>query len=189
MVAFEMAQQLEAQDQTIGLLALLDTYPSGYAKLFRNEATLRAALGRGLGRTKAHLANLRSLSVNQGLSYLIKKARFAPRKIKSQVWRRLYRAYEKVGCPLPRVLRDVKEFNSLAVRDYTPQVYDGQVTLFWASADLRTSLDLVEGWRALAGGGIEVHEIPGSHLDIVKEPHVQDLANKLSDCLDRAQSA
>src|SRR6185295_19030205 len=44
MVAFEMAQQLRAQGQTIGLLALLDTYPSGYAKLFRNEATLKAAL-------------------------------------------------------------------------------------------------------------------------------------------------
>ena len=48
MVAFEMAQQLKAQGQTIGLLALLDTYPSGYAKLFRNEATLRAALGRAV---------------------------------------------------------------------------------------------------------------------------------------------
>jgi thioesterase domain-containing protein len=45
---------------------------------------------------------------------------------------------------------------------------------------------LVEGWRALAGGGIEVHEIPGSHLDIVKEPHVGDLANKLRSCLEKA---
>ena len=178
MVAFEMAQQLKAQGQAIGLLALLDTYPSGYAKLFRNEATLRAALRRGLRRTKAHLANLRSLSVSEGLSYLIKKARFAPRKMKSQVWRRVYQSYENFGRPLPRMLKDIKEFNSLAVRDYTPQVYDGQVTLFWASADLRTSIDLVEGWRALAGGGIEVHEIPGSHLDIVKEPHVGELANK-----------
>jgi aspartate racemase len=41
----------------------------------------------------------------------------------------------------------------------------------------------------LAGGGIEVHEIPGSHLDIVKEPHVQQLAKKLSYCLNRTQSA
>jgi thioesterase domain-containing protein/acyl carrier protein len=188
MVAFEMAQQLRAQGQAVGLLALLDTYPSGYAKLFRNEATLRAALGRGLRRTKAHLANLRSLSVNEGLSYLVKKARFAPRKLKSQVWRRFYGSYEKLGRPLPRALRDVKEFNSLAVRSYTPQVYDGHVTLFWASADLRTSIDLVEGWRALAGDGIEVHEIPGSHLDIIKEPHVGELASKLSSCLERAQA-
>jgi len=187
MVAFEMAQQLKAQGQAIGLLALLDTYPSGYAKLFRNEATLRAALRRGLKRTKAHLANLRSLSVNEGLSYLIKKAKFAPRKLKSQVWRRVYQWYENLGRPLPRMLKDVKEFNSLAVRNYVPRIYDGPVTLFWASEDLRTSIDLVEGWRALAGGGIEVHEIPGSHLDIVKEPHVGELASKLSACLESAR--
>ena len=84
------------------------------------------------------------------------------------------------------MLKDIKEFNSLAVRDYTPKVYDGKVTLFWASADLRTSIDLVEGWRALAGGGIEVHEIPGSHLDIIKEPYVGELAKKLLSCLARA---
>ena len=75
------------------------------------------------------------------------------------------------------------------MRSYTPQVYDGKVTLFWASADLRSSRDLVEGWRALAGGGIEVHEIPGSHLDIVKEPHVGELASKLVSSLHRAHSA
>ena len=188
MVAFEMAQQLHAQGESIGLLALLDTYPSGYAKLFRDEATLRATIRRAAKRSKAHLGNLQSLSVNEGLAYVLKKARFAPRKLKSQVWRRVYSSYEKLDRPLPQTFRDVKEFNSLAVREYAPRVYDGRVTLFWASGDLRTSIDLVEGWRALAGGGIEVYEIPGSHLDIVKEPHVQELAEKLSGCLKRANS-
>ena len=187
MVAFEMAQQLKTQGQTIGLLALLDTYPSGYAKLFRDEKTLRAALRRGLRRTKAHVANLQSLTVNQGLAYLIKKVRFAPRKMKSQIWRRINQSFENLGRPLPRMLNDIKEINSLAVREYVPKVYDGQITLFWASEDLRTSIDLVEGWRVLAGGGIEVHEIPGSHLDIVKEPHVQELAKKLNGCLLQAR--
>jgi thioesterase domain-containing protein/acyl carrier protein len=187
MVAFEMARQLQVQGQSIALLALLDTYPSGYAKLFRNEATLSAAFSRAAKRTRAHVKNLKSLSVNDGVSYLFKKARFAPRKLKSQIWRRVFSAYQKLGRPLPQTFRDVKEFNSLAVREYAPQVYDGKVTLFWASADLRTSIDLVEGWRALAGGGIEVHEIPGSHLDIIKEPHVQELAEKLGTCLKRAR--
>ena len=107
--------------------------------------------------------------------------------MKSQVWRRVYSSFANLGRPLPRALQDIKELNSLAVREYVPQVYDGHVTLFWASSDLRASVDFVEGWRALAGGGIEVHEIPGSHLDIVKEPHVQELAKKLSGCLGRAQ--
>ena len=188
MVAFEMAQQLRAQGQSIGLLALLDTYPSGYAKLFRDEATFPATLRRAAKRTKAHLVNIQGLSVNDGLAYVVDKARFAPRKLKSQVWRRVYSSYEKLDRPLPHTFRDVKEFNSLAVREYAPQIYDGCVTLFWASGDLRTSIDLVAGWRALAGGGIEVHEIPGSHLDIVKEPHVQELAEKLSGRLEAAQS-
>ena len=187
MVAFEMAQQLRAQGEEIGLLALLDTYPSGYAKLLRDQKTLRARFGRAASRTKAHLANLRSLSLKDKLLYLVAKSKFAPRKMKSQVWRRAYTSFANLGRPLPRALQDIKELNSLAVREYVPQIYDGHVTLFWASSDLRASVDFVEGWRALAGGGIEVHEIPGTHLDIVKEPHVSELATKLRSCLNTPQ--
>jgi aspartate racemase len=132
--------------------------------------------------------NLRSLETADKIVYVIRKARFAPRKLKSQVWRRVYQMYQSAGRSLPKTLRDVKEFNSLAVRNYVPKVYEGSVTLFWASEDLRTSKDLVEGWRALAAGGMEVHEIPGTHLDIIKEPHVSDLATKLRSCLTNAQA-
>jgi aspartate racemase len=188
MIAFEMARQLRAQGEGIGLLALLDTYPSGYAKLLRDQTTLRAHLDRAVSRTRAHLANLSSLSLSDKVLYLVAKSKFAPRKMKSHVWRRVYSSFANLGRPLPRALQDIKELNSLAVREYVPQVYDGHVTLFWASSDLRASVDFVEGWRALAGGGIDVREIPGSHLDIVKEPHVQELANKLGSSLEQAQT-
>jgi thioesterase domain-containing protein len=108
--------------------------------------------------------------------------------IKSRLWQRVYRSYETLGRALPRVLSDVREFNSMAARAYLPQAYDGPITLFWASRDLRASYDLVEGWRALAAGEMEVHEIPGTHLDIIKEPHVAELARKLRDCLAHAQT-
>jgi thioesterase domain-containing protein/acyl carrier protein len=187
-VAFEMAQQLQDQGEQIGLLALLDTYPSGYAKLLRNEVSFAGTVKRGLRRTKSHLSNLGSLQAADKIIYVMKKARFAPRKAKSQIWRRVYQMYQSAGRSLPKTLRDIKEFNSLAVRNYVPKVYEGSVTLFWASADLRTSKDLVDGWRALAGGGMEVHEIPGTHLDIIKEPHVSHLATKLRSCLANAQA-
>jgi aspartate racemase len=187
MVAFEMAQQLRATGEKIGLLALLDTYPSGYAKLLKDQTTLSARLGRVLSRTKAHCANLGSLSFKDKILYLLAKLKFAPRKIKSQFWRQAHSSFANLGRPLPRALQNIQELNSLAVRAYVPQIYDGKVNLFWASSDLRASVDLVEGWRALAGGGIEVHEIPGTHLDIVKEPHVSTLALKLNESLARAQ--
>jgi amino acid adenylation domain-containing protein len=188
MIAFEMARQIRAQGQQVGLLALLDTYPSGYAKLLKDQTTLRARFDRTIRRAKAHLANLSSLCLRDKLLYLAAKSKFAPRKMKSQVWRQAYSSFANIGRPLPRALQDIRELNSLAVRNYVPQVYNGHVTLFWASQDLRSTVDFVEGWRALAGGGIDVHEIPGSHLDIVKEPHVQELAKKLSACLERPQA-
>jgi len=37
-----------------------------------------------------------------------------------------------------------------------------QITIFWASKDLCAKFDLVEGWRSLVLGGMEVHEVPGN---------------------------
>jgi non-ribosomal peptide synthetase component F/thioesterase domain-containing protein/acyl carrier protein len=172
-IAFEMARQLRAEGHEIGLLALLDTYPAQPARLGQ--------------RLVGHATNLRGLSLSGKFGYVAQKARFVPRKIKGRVWRTIYDSLQKFGRTLPRVLHSVTEFNSLAAHRYVPRAYDGQVTLFWACDDLRASNDLVEGWRALATGGIEVQKIPGNHLDIIKEPHVAELANKLNECLQRAQ--
>lgn len=174
-IAFEMARQLRAEGHKIALLALLDTYPTRSARLSERLAS--------------HVHNLKRLSFRERVDYLAYKTRFVPRKVRSGIWRMFYSLFQWLGRPLPRALSTITEFNSLAARRYSPQAYDGKVTLFWASGDLRASNDLVEGWRALLPGGIEVQEIPGTHLDIIKEPHVGKLARKLSECLERAKSA
>jgi amino acid adenylation domain-containing protein len=171
-IAFEMTRQLRAAGQEIGLLALLDTYPAQPARFVRRLAR--------------HTTNLRGLSLPEKLRYVAQKARFVPRKIKGRVWRTIYDSLQKFGRTVPRALHSVTEFNSLAAHRYLPQAYDGKVTLFWACDDLRASNDLVEGWRALATGGIEVQKIPGNHLNLIKEPYVAELANKLTECLQRA---
>jgi len=87
---------------------------------------------------------------------------------------------------LPAVLRNIEELNFAAVKDYVPQVYSGQATLFLASDDRTAAFDVEEGWQGLVAGGIEKIHVSGNHLDIVKEPHVRTLAEKLRACLDRA---
>jgi amino acid adenylation domain-containing protein len=185
-IAFEMACQLRGQGEEVGLLALLDTYPAGYAKLLPAVSQPETNFGRATNRVESHFRNLRRLSFTEKLSYLIEKARYAPRKMKSFVWRRAYRRYRNFNRALPRLLRDVAEYNSMAGHEYMPEAYDGRVTLFWASGDLR-AYDLVEGWRVLVPRGIEVQEISGTHLNIIKEPHVAELALKLGESLARAQ--
>jgi amino acid adenylation domain-containing protein len=185
-IAFEMACQLKAQGEEVGLLALLDAYPFGYEKVLPAVAMPETSFGRTANRIETHFRNLRRLAGAEKLSYLIAKMRYAPRKMKSFVWRRIYRVFRNFNRVLPRLLCDVAEFNSLAAREYVPQIYDGEVTLFWASDDLR-AYDVVEGWHVLAVGGTEVIEVPGTHLNIIKEPHVAELAEKLNDSLARAQ--
>jgi thioesterase domain-containing protein len=38
----------------------------------------------------------------------------------------------------------------------------------------------------MALGGVDIHEVPGDHLGIFEEPHVQVLAEKLRACIDKA---
>jgi amino acid adenylation domain-containing protein len=185
-IAFEMACQLRAQRVEVGLLALLDTYPAGYAKLLPVFSQPETSFGRAANRIESHFRNLRRLSVTEKVVYLIDKARYAPRKMKSFVWRSAYKRYRNFNRAMPRLLRDVAEYNSMAGHEYVPQVYDGKVTLFWASGDLR-AYDLVEGWQVLVPRGVEVKEIAGTHLSIIKEPHVAELALKLNESLARAQ--
>jgi aspartate racemase len=182
-----MARQLNAQGQEIGLLALLDSYPVGHVKLAAQRDSSKAELRHYLKKVSAHISNMRTLPLTRKFGYLIDKSRYLPIRIKSRIWRTIYRSYQSLGQEVPRALRDVEEFNWLAAREYTPHFYDGQITLFWASQDLRAKFDLVEGWQTLALGGTEVHEVPGTHLDMIKEPHVGELARKLDACLVKAQ--
>jgi hypothetical protein len=39
------------------------------------------------------------------------------------------------------------------------------------------------GWSDIAAKGVELHQIPGHHMNVLRPPQVQVLAEKLSACL------
>jgi len=188
MVAFEMACQLHDQGERVDLLALLDSYPLGHFKLQPNSNSHTYLARRFARRMKCHLDNLLKLRGKEKLTYLINKIQFAPAKLKQQVWRRAYRL-RRFNRALPPTLRNIEGLNFMAARNYVPRIYPGRVALFWASGDLTTSFDLLEGWRTLAAGGVDVHEISGNHINIIKEPHVNVLADELQTCLDQVEQS
>jgi thioesterase domain-containing protein len=177
-IAFEMACQLEAIGEKVDVLALLDTFPAGYFKLLPGNSSLTQRLTRRARKWQTHVANLRGLNTSGKVRYLATKLRYAPPKAKHKIYRRAYKLYQRIGKPLPPVLRNIEELNFAAVKDYQPQVYSGDVLLFLAS-DLTADYDSKDGWRELVRGQIETHEIPGNHLNIIKEPGVRELAEKL----------
>lgn len=185
-IAFEMACLLAAEGQQVALLALLDTYPAGYFKLLPGSGSLRQRAiryGRKLG---SHATNMSQLSIAKKLEYVFGKLKYAPEKAKHKLYRRAYKIYQKMGRQLPPALKNIEEINFAAVKEYVPQTFAGDVTLFLAT-DLTADYDLHDGWRELIEGSIEVHEISGNHINIIKEPHVRELAEQLRGSLARAQ--
>jgi thioesterase domain-containing protein len=181
-----MACQLAAAGEQVALLALLDTYPAGYFKLLPGSGSLRQRASRYGRKLRSHVENMRSLNALEKFAYLLRKLQYAPQKAKHKLYRRAYKIYKRVGRPLPAALKNIEEINFAAVKDYVPQTFAGDVTLFLAT-DLTADYDLHDGWRELVSGRIEAHEITGNHINIIKEPHVRLLAEKLKGCLERAQ--
>jgi aspartate racemase len=187
-VAFEMAQQLIVQGQKVALLALLDTHTS--------ETVNQISSGE---RLSAHWNKFLQL----GPTYILKKAKD---NVKGKIQRfndQLNHSLNEIGCkfylgigrPLPDNLQDFtfQQENIQASRNYVPQVYPGQVALFRSKdqiidVDVSSYRDPQLGWGELAAGGLEFHEVPGTHLGMLQEPHVQVLAEKLKASLDKAQA-
>jgi thioesterase domain-containing protein len=48
-------------------------------------------------------------------------------------------------------------------------------------------LDPAMGWREIAAYGVELHEVPGNHFTMIREPNVLVLAERLQDCLKSRQ--
>ncbi|MDQ6653559.1 MAG: thioesterase domain-containing protein, partial [Acidobacteriota bacterium] len=186
-VAFEMACQLSEQGEEVALLALLDVYPAGYFKLLPGSGSILQRASRTARKIQSHRENLRQLTTEEKFNYVFSKLKYAPAKFKHKVYRRAYKIYRRIGRPLPSALKNIEELTFAAVKDYVPRVYPGSAILFLAGDDLTAAYDVEEGWQELIAGGLEKVRVSGNHLDIVKEPHVRMVAEKLRACLDCAQ--
>jgi hypothetical protein len=79
-----------------------------------------------------------------------------------------------------------------ATQNYGLRLYPGRITFFKANetpAGTSPALDPTMGWSEWASSGVEVHVVPGNHANLMYKPHVKVLAEKLTACLNQAQSA
>jgi len=180
-VAFEMAQQLRDAGERVALVGLFDSSPVGYSRLCR-EQQFGDPTDTLTRRLKVH-AGVLLKSPERG-SYLVKKLRRVWRKVVYRSWQLVFALYEKLRRPLPRALLDVQQANYLALRNYKPRIYPDDVTFFYAAREPEGfSREKQHGWSVLAAGGVESIEVPGDHLTMLDEPHVRDLASRLSACI------
>jgi amino acid adenylation domain-containing protein len=172
-IAFEMARQLTDRGCKVAFLGLLDircpTIPQ-----------LNLPLVQGINR---HLNKLKELKLIEQLKYCIDTI-FYRKKIEYRD--ELITTLSNLDMFTPDLLT-VLDCNLQAKKEYLPQVYSGQATLFWTE-DQSHYIDLYPelGWGDLVTEGLEIQHLPGNHLTLMKEPYVPVLAEKLQFCIDNA---
>jgi glycosyltransferase involved in cell wall biosynthesis len=158
-----------------GALRLFSTYIPSFPEELCLHAHLDCAIpffGKALPVSDE---DLRPLSAAERLDYVLEQARavdILPPDIGAR----------QIGHYL-----DVLRANTQAMQDYTPRVYPGRVIVFRADEQPAGDHDPSLGWSGLAAEGLEVYSIPGNHSTMVREPHVQALAERLNACLDNVR--
>jgi amino acid adenylation domain-containing protein len=85
-----------------------------------------------------------------------------------------------------RRLFEVYRAHRTAILKYELSRHDGPVVLFKAERNHLPDAPAGDlGWGPLAGGGLTVHEIPGTHFQLLQEPSVRVLASVLERHLGR----
>lgn len=182
-IAFEMAQQLQRQGQTVGLLVVIDAILSDtiikpakdddakfllrLAESIKNWYDINFSLS---------YEELQELPLHEQFHLLVRKANI-----------------NMSDAEMEQHLRGYKLFKAhiQAMRNYVPQVSPDEIILLRAreqiihdfqSPEFQTD-DPLLGWGKCSSQPIKMIEVPGNHFSMFIEPHVRELAKQLKICL------
>ncbi|MHB8383560.1 MAG: type I polyketide synthase [Candidatus Binataceae bacterium] len=184
LLALEIAQQLHAAGQRVGMLGMIDTFLMNEVRVAEMTRTLCARVKR---RATGLLKHVRRVVVGpRRLAYLKGDVVQRASEIIGEGRQLIYAFLSARGRPIPKFLERAQDVNWFAALRYEALPYPGRITLFRAAtvegfADLPHDREL--GWAPLGGAGVDVHEIPGTHLEMMREPNVQILARTVTACL------
>ena len=185
LVAFEVARQLKAQNQEVKLLILLDPTTPANGKIGLETSSPVSKFSRYV---RKHWRSLWLLDGREKKAYLTERIRWRLNFFKYTVKMACCQAFLISGRRVPIGLR-VFYFMSiarLAAGRYIPGVYCGHVILLPTE---RPEKNASSYWSHLVAGRLEIHEMPGAHLDAIHGPHVTAWSEQLRTCLENAATS
>ena len=181
-VAFEMAQQLKARGLDVALLALIDSRPRPESDQVNPAGTKSPLLREIVDQFKKTYGGRfqweyrqSELDQDQQLPLLLEQMK------------RLHVVAADTNETELRGILDVYCAHADALAAYVPRKYRGKLALF-RSSDIHSDHTNGEddpslGWQEYSPHPVEIHFSPGSHDEMIFEPHVSGLARHLKPLL------
>jgi thioesterase domain-containing protein/acyl carrier protein len=183
-VAFEMACQLRAAGEEVGLLALIDSAYPGFDQTRPVHHRAGTQLRRIWRLVVQNVRRLRALEWQAVPGFLRQRLANIVMRVAGVT---AFRWSVRFQRPLLPAFRELRGALLHAGWVYRPRPFPGRVTLFRAVGQgLKRGPDPFTGWSEVAAGGLEVHEVAGGHNTLMREPHVASLSVQLVVCLERA---
>jgi thioesterase domain-containing protein len=176
-ITFEMARQLQAAGETVGLLALLDSPPPRMRRRDRSE------------RLEIHWQRFRD---GGGILYASGRIRDRMRREWRQ-FRRLARRPLTRAFPQRYVGDQMRQAWTTCRQNYEGNAYPGSAVLLRVQGNPTVmATEFVHeddyGWHSVVDGPVEVVPIPCQHLTLWQEPFVAVLAQRLDQLLRSVQA-
>jgi thioesterase domain-containing protein/acyl carrier protein len=177
-VAFAMAQKLVSQHQQVGGLLILDMPgPEAKARLWNSLRWHWICLSQLAWKDKVQYVSSR-------IGYRLRSVTKLPKPLRLAAAGLLKR---KEGLAKASFRLRMLEATMKALKGYKFTTFPGRLTLFRARYGApRIHSDPYGGWERFAARGVDVHEIPGDHMETLEEPVVRILAEKVKTCLSKA---
>jgi thioesterase domain-containing protein len=181
-IAYEMARQLRSRGKEVPLLTLFDSRSPAFWRSYQGWRKFAIYGCLGLGRVHQDLQKAGGILFGPAWRYFLERmknfrlpvpkgadGKARPQGASEKPWRIQYRT----------------------VFDYRPEPCDTPVLLFRSTIFPQKGLfrDPHLGWGQVARGGLTVHEMPGEHDTMFREPHVQRLAGLWKECAQRVRAA
>jgi thioesterase domain-containing protein/acyl carrier protein len=193
LIAYEMAQILQANDEQASLLAMIEApFEEIYPKRLPEITFLQRVINKVSDRIRFESLVLKSLSSKRKLSYI-------SGKMKTRLTNYQVKLEKIIGSFLSRFNLSIKHsfvykltylYNAHveAIVSYKPQPYTGKVSVFKANRQpLGIYSEPTLGWGNFFKGEVEIFEFPGHHLNTFIDPSLRVLANQLNSCINKAK--
>jgi len=170
LVTLEMARQLTEMGESVGLLALLESYPARrYVSLEqRTRLALRVAI--------RHASNMLELPISDATAYFLRPSERLSHFSRDERGK-LYR-HPPTGVWSTAAMQRVRDSGYLALQRYRPSYYDGKVAFVAAREPSEFPDNPVAVWGKLVGA-LTIETAPGDHFGIITT-HFENLAGVLT---------
>jgi len=183
--AYEMAQQLLAQGEKVGLLVLIEVWNPARLKKYSGLERSSIRLRRPFRKIAFHFANLRRHGLREALADFKWSLEF--RSLRQKIWYAYYRLLLAAQGQVDDRFRKFFRAGYFTVRDYVPHPYPERTLLIRSGFNPQRVNEPDLDWSDLLVGRSEFHFVPGGHKRIFLEPNVELLASTLKRCLLEAQ--